>query len=127
MPRPGSSTLTRRPTSKAPPLIERRRTSQPKAGWTFLSNHFHVLIAVSSDPSRSLREVALLVGVTERSAQRIVADLESDGYLQKERVGRNNHYVIARQMPLRHELEEGCSVSELLEFIKARNRKLKGA
>jgi DNA-binding transcriptional ArsR family regulator len=85
--------------------------------WTFLSNHSHVLVVLSQDPTISLREVALLVGITERSVQRIVTDLEEAKYLTKSRVGRNNRYSINRELGLRHELERHCDVGTLLEVL----------
>lgn len=85
--------------------------------WTFLSNHSHVLVALANNPNLSLREVALLVGITERSVQRIVTDLEEAGYLTKEKVGRNNQYSIKERIPLRHPLERHCNVGELLDLI----------
>lgn len=85
--------------------------------WTFLSNHSHVLVALANNPNLSLREVALLVGITERSVQCIVTDLEEAGYLTKEKVGRNNQYSIKERIPLRHPLERHCNVGELLDLI----------
>jgi DNA-binding MarR family transcriptional regulator len=62
--------------------------------WTFLTNHLHVLILLSRNPSVVLRNVALQVKITERAVQRIIADLESGGYIEREKVGRQNHYRI---------------------------------
>lgn len=87
------------------------------SGWTFLSNHFHVLILLAREADLSLREVSLAVGITERSVQRIVADLEQGGYLEKERVGRSNHYRLAKKKRLRHPIEEHCLLDDLLEVI----------
>src|ERR1700730_8293231 len=56
--------------------------------WTFLTNHGHVLVLLSRNPSLVLREVALRVGITERAVQRIIADLESSGFIEREKVGR---------------------------------------
>ena len=61
------------------------------AKWTFFTNHAHVLFSISEDPDITLREVAMKVGITERATQRIVAELEHDGYLSHEKVGRRNH------------------------------------
>lgn len=85
--------------------------------WTFLSNHSHVLVALAQNPHLSLREVSLLVGITERTVQRIVTDLEEAGYIVKEKVGRNNQYSIKAQTSLRHPLEKHCTVGELLDLI----------
>jgi DNA-binding MarR family transcriptional regulator len=36
--------------------------------WTFLTNHAHVLLAIARDPDLRLRDIAELVGITERTA-----------------------------------------------------------
>lgn len=86
-------------------------------GWTFLSNHAHVLVCLARDPGRPLRLVAQDVGITERATQRIVADLEAAGALERRRVGRNNHYRIFRSARLRHPLERSCRVGQLLDAL----------
>lgn len=87
------------------------------SGWTFFSNHGHVLIHLSKKPDVPLREVALAVGITERAVQRIVSDLEEAGYLIRERVGRRNVYTLNKDMRLRHELEKNHSIGEILEVL----------
>jgi predicted transcriptional regulator len=64
--------------------------------WRFLTNHTQVLLAIARDPDVRLRDVAEMVGITERAAQRIVADLIESGYLKRERIGRRNHYRVNR-------------------------------
>jgi hypothetical protein len=83
-------------------------------GWTFLTNHAHVLVALARDPETRLRDVALLVGITERSVQSIVADLEAAGYLRRVRVGRRNRYHVNAAGPLRHPAERDHAVGEIL-------------
>lgn len=90
--------------------------------WTFLTNHAHVLLCVARDPEIRLRDVAEKVGITERAAQRIVADLESEGYITTERVGRRNHYVVHADVPLRHPIEQHRTVGVLLKLLKERNQ-----
>ena len=84
------------------------------ARWTFLTNHAHVLLCLARSPELRLRDVALLVGVTERAVQRIIADLELAGYLTRRRAGRNNQYEIARDLPLRHPVEAHQTVGALI-------------
>ena len=91
----------------------------PASSWTFLSNHTHVLVALSAQPGATLREVAGVVGITERAVQRIVAELEAAGALVKEREGRRNHYQIQRALKLRHPLEAHRSIGELLDLVAA--------
>lgn len=85
--------------------------------WTFFSNHAHVLVCLARDPSVRLREVAAMVGITERAAQRIVSQLEAAGVLSKEREGRRNHYLIDERAPLRHPLESHRTVGTLLRMV----------
>lgn len=86
-------------------------------GWTFLSNHAHVLLLIARDPATKLRDVATQVGITERAVQRIVADLEAAAYLERERTGRRNHYRIHPELPLRHPIESHTEVGALLRLI----------
>jgi DNA-binding MarR family transcriptional regulator len=76
------------------------------ARWTFLTNHAHVLLCVARDADVRLRDIADSVGITERAAQRIVADLVEAGYLEREREGRRNRYAVRPDVPLRHPLEQ---------------------
>jgi DNA-binding transcriptional ArsR family regulator len=86
--------------------------------WTFLTNHSHVLVHLSRNPSLVLREVAIQVGITERAVQRIIADLESGGVIEREKVGRQNHYRIRTDQPLRHGIVESrLTIGELLDLI----------
>lgn len=90
-------------------------------GWTFLSNHGHVLVCLARDPDARLREIAAAVGITERTVHGIVSDLVEAGYVEKERLGRRNHYELHPELPMRHPLEDGHLVGELLAVI-ARSR-----
>ena len=86
--------------------------------WTFLTNHAHVLTVIDSEPDLVLREVALRVGITERAVQRIVVELEESGFLERERVGRQNHYRVIKNKPLRHPIEAHRKIGDLLKLIR---------
>ena len=86
--------------------------------WTFLTNHAHVLLCIAADPGVRLRDVAEKVGITERAAQRIVADLVEEGYLTRTRVGRRNHYDLHPELPLRHPVEQAREVGALVSLLK---------
>jgi DNA-binding MarR family transcriptional regulator len=88
-----------------------------RPSWTFLTNHAHVLLALSRDPRCRLRDVAALVGITERAVQTIVADLEADGYLTRIRVGRRNVYRLHPQRRFRHPAEARHRIGELLDLF----------
>ncbi len=90
-----------------------------KPGWTFMSNHAHVVILLSQDSSMVLREVAQRVGITERAVQRIVADLEQDGIIEREKVGRQNHYRILGKQPLRHPIEAHRTIGDLIRLMSS--------
>ena len=87
------------------------------AGWTFLTNHAHVLVCIAGDPGIRLREVASEVGITERAAQRIVAELEEAGYITRSRDGRRNQYEVHAELPLRHPLDQSHEIGELLSLL----------
>ena len=88
-----------------------------RAGWTFLTNHAHVLLVIARDQQVTLREAAARVGITERAAQAIVADLVTAGYLTRTRRGRRNVYAIPAHRPLRHPLDAGHGLDELLDLL----------
>ena len=87
--------------------------------WTFLTNHAHVMVCLGRDPSARMRDVAAAVGITERAAQRIVAELDESGYLSRRRDGRRNVYTLHAARPLRHPLERSHTVDELLDLLAA--------
>jgi predicted transcriptional regulator len=62
--------------------------------WTFLSHHAQVFLCVARHPDARLREIATEVGITERSVQSFLNDLVAEGYVDRSRVGRRNHYAV---------------------------------
>ncbi|MBM7797223.1 putative transcriptional regulator [Microlunatus panaciterrae] len=90
--------------------------------WTFLSNYGHVLVSLARDPEARMRDVAPAVGITERAAQQIVAELVGQGYLRKEKVGRRNRYDVVRGAHLRHELESQVTLGDFLELVVGRSQ-----
>ena len=86
--------------------------------WTFLTNHAHVLLALHRDPDLRQRDIAGLVGITEGAVQRILNELEHTGFLSIERVGRRNHYEVKTDAQLRHPLDAGHTVGEVLNSLR---------
>ncbi|WP_422749982.1 helix-turn-helix transcriptional regulator [Mycobacterium sp. WMMD1722] len=86
-------------------------------GWTFLTNHAHVLLCLAQGESLTARELSLMIGITERSVQAILADLIADGYLKKSKVGRRNSYTVNPRGRLRHPLESAHTVGELIDAL----------
>ena len=91
-------------------------TEQPRH-WTFLTNHAQVLLCLYDNPTTTQREIANRVGITERAAQRIVADLADGGYIKRERTGRRNRYVIDKAKLMRHPAQFGYEVGDLLGLL----------
>ena len=88
-------------------------------GWTFLTNHAQVLVCIARDPGVRLREIGDRVGITERAAYRIVAELADAGYIARERNGRRNRYTINALSPLPDPIAREQNVGELLEILTA--------
>jgi DNA-binding MarR family transcriptional regulator len=86
-------------------------------GWTFLTNHTHVLVCLSQNEDITLREVAARVGITERAVHAIVSALEDEGVLTRTREGQRNRYKLNRGYRLRHSLESHRKIGELLDLI----------
>lgn len=85
--------------------------------WTLFSNHGHVLVVLSRDPDARLRDVAQIVGITERAVQKIVRDLQDGGLVSVTKHGRRNRYRLRPNQPLRHTLEAHCTIGELLDMV----------
>jgi predicted ArsR family transcriptional regulator len=85
--------------------------------WTFLSNHGHVLICINRTPDLRVRDIAVVVGITERSALAILADLETAGYITVDRIGRRNTYKVNDELRFRHPSEASQPISQLLRIF----------
>jgi DNA-binding MarR family transcriptional regulator len=91
----------------------------PSRGWQFVTNHTQVLLCLARNPDVRLRDVADQVGITERAAQKILADLVEAGFVERERRGRRNRYVINREAPmLRHAAQDGQEIGGLLSLLR---------
>jgi|SRR5690242_11138813 DNA-binding IclR family transcriptional regulator len=85
--------------------------------WSFLSNHGRVLLCLAHDPEMRLRDIAARMGITERSAYGIVADLAEAGYIAKMKDGRRNHYEIQAHLPLPDSTSRERTVGEVLALL----------
>lgn len=95
--------------------MSREKVATPT--WTFLTNHAHVLLCLAKNPSERIRDIAAEVGITERAVQRIISELEEDGYLEHHRDGRRNVYKVFSRKPLRHSIEKHRQVHDLIRLI----------
>jgi hypothetical protein len=88
--------------------------------WSFLTNHAQVLLCIAHDPGIRLREIGETVGITERAAHRIVAELAAAGYISRKRNGRRNHYTIQSHLPLPDRLAREQKIGDLLGVLGAK-------
>jgi len=93
--------------------------------WTVFSNHGHVLVCLARDNETRLRNVADAVGITERAVQKIVRELQQEGFIAISKHGRCNRYDINTRKALRHDLESKCSIGRLLQLFTAENKRPK--
>jgi len=87
-------------------------------GWSFLTNHSHILLCISDDPDITVRDLAQRVGITERAVMRIIGELDDGGVIDRTREGRRNHYTINHDEQLRHPVESHCTVGDLIEMFR---------
>lgn len=114
--------------NNAPADVERARYDRSMSSigpvrerptWTFLTNHSHVLVAISREPGLRQRDIADLVGITQGAVTRILHELEESGFITVERIGRRNRYHVNPDATLRHPLEADVTIGELLDLANS--------
>jgi DNA-binding transcriptional ArsR family regulator len=85
--------------------------------WTFFTNHARGLICIARDPGIRLRDLAVALDVTERSAYGIVSDLAGAGYVVKEKDGRRNRYRVEGQLPLPESIVRERTIGDVLGLL----------
>ncbi len=99
-------------------MIEGMSLSDERGGsWTLLTGHGHVLVEIARDPEARMRDIAAAAGITERTAQVIVADLEAAGYIIRTRIGRRTRYTVNRDSLFRHPAQEGQRIGPFLALL----------
>jgi DNA-binding IclR family transcriptional regulator len=88
-----------------------------KGEWTFLSNHGRVFVYLAKFPRSTAQEIAGQANLSIRAVQNIIDDLAVVGYIARHKEGRRNRYTIHPELPMRHKLEKGHSVGEILEVL----------
>jgi DNA-binding MarR family transcriptional regulator len=92
--------------------------SASRASWFVLTNHGNVLLCIARDPTIRISEIASRVGIGERAAQKIVADLVAEGFLTRIKEGRRNRYEVNRRAHLRHPLFTDLEIGPLLDVLR---------
>ena len=90
---------------------------EPGGSWTLLTGHGHVLVEIARNPEARIRDISAAAGITERTAQAIVSDLETAGYITRTRIGRRTRYTVNPDSVFRHSAQEGHRVGPLLELL----------
>jgi DNA-binding MarR family transcriptional regulator len=99
-------------------LLAAMSTEENSKPWRFVTNHTQVLLCISRDPDARLRDIAEMVGITERAVQRIVADLIEAGFVSRERVGRRSSYRLNREARMRHPAQYEHEIGEMLDLLE---------
>jgi DNA-binding MarR family transcriptional regulator len=85
--------------------------------FSFLTNHGLVLLCVADDPHVRMRDIARIVDITERAAQRIVGDLVAAGYVSRTREGRRNTYTVRTDLPVALPQKRDVDLNSLLHVL----------
>ena len=91
--------------------------------WNFITNHGLVLLYASKNPQSTMRDMSAALGVTERSIQRVLKDLEAEGYITWQGTGKGNIYQINHTRNLKHELTKYSLVGDLLELLSSKKKR----
>jgi hypothetical protein len=83
----------------------------------FLTNHGLALLCIADDPEIRMRDIAADIQITERAAQRIVADLINAGYLDRTRIGRRNRYTVQAGLPIALPAQRDVDLNSLLNVL----------
>jgi DNA-binding transcriptional ArsR family regulator len=83
----------------------------------FLTNHGNTLLLIARDPRLRIREIASLLDIPERAAQRIVSDLVKTGYIDSERQGRRNVYSVRNDRPFNLPFQRDIDINALLGIL----------
>jgi len=89
--------------------------------WTLITNHGLILSCLYQYPGHTGREIANHIGVTERTAFKVIGDLEAAGYIKRRKVGRKNVYRVHPNLPLRHHTKQDILVSDLLNALTSKS------
>ncbi|MDP2718361.1 MAG: winged helix-turn-helix domain-containing protein, partial [Dehalococcoidia bacterium] len=90
--------------------------------WKFLTNHSLVLCSIAQQRRITAREIASLIGITEKATRNIITDLEVDGYITKKKEGRRIKYGINTDLPLRINTTQDTDIGDLLETLGWKRR-----
>ncbi|MFH1639768.1 MAG: winged helix-turn-helix domain-containing protein [Chloroflexota bacterium] len=85
--------------------------------WTLITNHAAVLLHIARNTRTTARDICSAVGITERAARKIIADLYANGYISKKKEGRRILYTINHETNLRQDVVQDIIVGDFLEAL----------
>jgi hypothetical protein len=88
-----------------------------EGSWTLLTGHGHVLVEIARNPEARIRDLSAVAGITERTVQAIVTDLEAAGYITRSRNGRRTRYTVNPDSLFRHPAQDGHRVGPFLALL----------
>jgi len=91
--------------------------------WTLISNHGLVLTYITKYPQSTAREIAYAIKITEWTVHKIITELEKEGYIERQRVGRRNIYRVNHHLPMRHETVRDVRVGDLIKVLGSQRRR----
>jgi hypothetical protein len=91
--------------------------SEGRRQWTLLTSHGHVLVEIARDPNALIKEISSAAAITERAAAKIIAELEAEGYVTRERQGRRNRYVVHGDRPFRDPAHRDMPIGPFLALL----------
>jgi predicted transcriptional regulator len=83
-----------------------------------LTNHGAVLVYLNSRPRDTVRSMAAVLGMSERTVATVIADLRSEGYIAVRRNGRRNEYVINHDVRLKRTFFPGTTLGDFLHSLR---------
>jgi hypothetical protein len=87
--------------------------------WTLLTGHGHVLVEIARNPEARIRDLSAAAGITERTVQAIVTDLEAAGYITRIRTGRRTRYTINPDSLFRYSAQGNLRIGPFLALLTA--------
>ncbi len=91
--------------------------------WTFITSHGLILNYIASQPRSTARQIASAIQITEWSVHRVIAELEKEGYIQRQRSGRKNIYAVNPSLHLRHETVRDVMAGDLLRVLSGKRKR----
>ena len=77
------------------------------------------MVVIARDQNARVRDIAERVGITERAAHRIVADLCAEGFVTRTRVGRRTVYELHPERHFRHPALRAEVIGPLLQIARS--------